>query len=228
MKSILLAVTLLFATTASVFGAAPQLVADAPSFSFGLVSQGQRVDHTFTFRNAGDAPLNIAKVRSSCGCTAALLSAKVIPPGESGEVKASFDSTRFRGQVAKTIYLYSNDPKNPEVHFTLRGQVQEQLAASPRRIILRDLAPGTPREVSVNVANHGSLELELAPIATSSPELTAEAERTELKPGQVVPVHITIAPRAETGRFSGYVFVRTVAGKAPELRIPVQAVLKSE
>ena len=53
--------------------------------------------------------LKVDRVRSSCGCTAALSSAQSLNPGETGEIQATFDSTRFRGQIEKTLYLYTND-----------------------------------------------------------------------------------------------------------------------
>jgi len=66
--------------------AAPNLVVEQPVFDFGEVAQGDKVPHTFKFRNDGDKPLYIDRVKSSCGCTAALLSAKTLAPGESGEI----------------------------------------------------------------------------------------------------------------------------------------------
>ena len=101
---VLLAVFLLLPLAVQAEG--PKLVVEDADYSFGQTFQGTKVEHTFSFRNTGDAPLTVEKVRSSCGCTAALVSATLIPPGGKGEIRTTFDSGRFRGPVVKTIYLY--------------------------------------------------------------------------------------------------------------------------
>lgn len=206
--------------------AAPKLVVESLEHDFGRVFQGERVDHTFRFTNAGDAPLHIAKVRSSCGCTAALLSSKVIPPGEKGQIKASFDSTRFRGDVVKSIYLYSDAANRGEARFILRGRVQEELVVNPQQVILRDLAPGREQSVTLTLMNRGERDISLAQVETSTPEVAAEPGRTRLAPGQSTPLRVRVSPGPQARRISGYVFVRTVGGRTPEIRIPVQATLK--
>ena len=72
--------------------AAPKLVVEHPEHDFGVIYQGERVPHSFKFSNQGEHPLTVTKVRSSCGCTAALASSREIAPGESGEIQANFDT----------------------------------------------------------------------------------------------------------------------------------------
>ncbi len=68
----------------SVVIAAPNLQFDNPKYDFGEVFQGGKVRHVFEFVNEGDEALYIDRVRSSCGCTAVLISEKNIPPGGKG------------------------------------------------------------------------------------------------------------------------------------------------
>src|SRR3954454_14516852 len=57
-------------------GVDPREVADLPvlSFSdsahdFGMMKEGEKAEHEFTFKNTGRSPLVIAGATSSCGCT---------------------------------------------------------------------------------------------------------------------------------------------------------------
>jgi hypothetical protein len=43
---------------------------------FGKIAQDDKAHHVFKFTNKGNAELVIGEVRASCGCTAALASAK--------------------------------------------------------------------------------------------------------------------------------------------------------
>ena len=228
MKKLMIAALLLLALPFPLpaFGAAPRLIVETLEFDFGRVYQGDRVDHIYQFRNAGDAPLTIDKVRSSCGCTAALVSAKTIAPGAAGEIKASFDSTRFRGRIAKSIYLYTNDPDHPEARFNLTGEVLEQLTAAPQQLVLGNLEAGVESKAELTRTNQGEETLQLAAVQASVPALSAALESSTLAPGASTRLLVKVLPSAGSTRFSGYLFVRAVGPQAPELRIPVQAQLR--
>jgi len=56
----------------------------------GVRPSDAAVEAGFAFRNAGDAPVTITGVRTSCGCTAAALEQKTYAPGESGRIDVRF------------------------------------------------------------------------------------------------------------------------------------------
>jgi len=56
----------------------PRVALDEPVFDFGTVDRGARVDHTFRVPNRGGATLRIDHVKSSCGCTVAVLSEREV------------------------------------------------------------------------------------------------------------------------------------------------------
>jgi hypothetical protein len=111
----------------------PELTVENPVFDFGEIPEGESLEHVFTFRNTGNENLLISRVRTSCGCTAALLSASEVPPGAQGNVLATFSSRRFRGAVEKTIYLHTNDPRQSAATLRLRGTVLPQVASPAPR-----------------------------------------------------------------------------------------------
>lgn len=226
MKRLLLAAALVLGLTLPAAAAAPQLVVDGLDFDFGQVYQGEQVNHVYTFRNVGDAPLHIDKVRSSCGCTAALVAEKTIAPGASGEIKATFDSTRFRGRVTKSIYLYTDDPNHHEARFVLQGEVLEKLTAAPAQLILENLEPGVERTASITITNQGPTPLELDGAKSTISDLKVALDTSSLEPGSSTQLQVRILPRAGATRFSGYIFVRGLGPQAPELRLPVQAVVR--
>ncbi|MDH3999595.1 MAG: DUF1573 domain-containing protein, partial [Desulfuromonadales bacterium] len=139
----LLLVMLLAAVTDVAF-AAPKIEVEQTTFNFGEIAQGDKVKHSFVFTNAGDEDLQIKRTRSSCGCTAALVSNKTLAPGESGEVQATFDSTRFGGDITKTITLYSNDPVMSTLKLFIKAHVLKPLVVNPDRVNFGAVPPGLP------------------------------------------------------------------------------------
>lgn len=210
-----------------VLAATPKLVAEAPDFNFGQVFAGQKVEHTFTFLNQGDAPLEIEQVRSSCGCTAALVSARSIPPGESGEIRTTFDSSRFRGNVLKTVTLYSNDPAQRTAQFQLRGIVRQEILPAPERISLGTLTPGASREVHLTLTNQGSRHLSQITAQATHPDLKVTLGTTRLGPGESTVATVTATPGTSTSSLNAYILIRDIAAGAAEIRVPVSGVVQA-
>ena len=217
----LLLLTLTSLTAIPVQAAGPKIVLDKADHDFGQVFEGQKVDHVFRFQNAGDAPLIIDRVRSSCGCTAALLSATSLAPGEVGEVRTSFDSNRFSGEVVKTIYLYSNDATQATAQFNLRGTVVREIEISPGQLDLGPLPAKTLREARLLLTNRGTKEVQVLGVKSTLAEVTASFPVSRIAPGKSVEVVTKIVPKTGRGRLSGYLLVQTNSPHMPELRIPV-------
>ena len=74
----------------------PEIFFTNPDFNFGKIYKGNKVEHVFKFKNQGNNTLEIKKVKPSCGCTAVMLSNNTILPGNTGEVKATFNSGNYR------------------------------------------------------------------------------------------------------------------------------------
>src|SRR5258705_3585478 len=65
-------------------------------YNFGKVTDGEKVEYNFKFRNTGKNPLIISSATASCGCTVPEKPDAPIPPGQIGYLKVVFDS---RGRV---------------------------------------------------------------------------------------------------------------------------------
>ncbi|NOZ28925.1 MAG: DUF1573 domain-containing protein [Chloroflexi bacterium] len=98
-------------------GPQPKLVIPQDFWDFGEVGPTDVVDHTFVLKNEGEAPLTISRIYTTCGCTTAELSARVIPPGKVALLRLIFDAGYHdvRGQtVRRGIIIENNDPNYSE------------------------------------------------------------------------------------------------------------------
>ncbi len=80
---------------------------------FGKVNEGSTIEYTFKFENKGTEPLIVKDVKTSCGCTAAVVSSNTLKPGEVGSIKVGFDTKNRTGRNSKSITIVSNDNKDP-------------------------------------------------------------------------------------------------------------------
>ena len=68
--------------------------------------------------------MKIKDVKTSCGCTAALVSSKLVEPGDKGTLKVELDTSNIKGKMTRTVSVNSNDPKDPVKVLTVYAQVQ--------------------------------------------------------------------------------------------------------
>ena len=112
-------------------------MADAPVFfmestkvDLGKIPGNTAKEVEFKFTNKGKNELILRHVKLTCGCTAIQQGTQGtgIKPGESGSIKAVFQSGAYQGKQTKVIYVYTNDPKNSEVTLLLNAEVEQQVA----------------------------------------------------------------------------------------------------
>lgn len=104
-------------------GPQPKITFEKEEYDFGTIAIGEKVVYAYNFKNTGDAPLLIADVKPSCGCTSLKdWPRDPIAPGESGKITIEFNSSGFPGSITKTIAVNSNAiPKS--TYLKLKGQV---------------------------------------------------------------------------------------------------------
>ncbi len=222
MGRILILAALFFAFCQPVATAAsPELAVDRPVFDFGTIPQGKKVEHAFILRNKGNAPLTIKNTRTSCGCTVANVSASVVQPSKSTEIRASFDSGNFFGNVTKTIAVESNDPKTPVYTLTLKGTVVEEIAVTPRQVNLGTLRAGTGKEFAVTIENKGNKQFHVTEVKSSLPQAVVTVAKNTINPGNTGTILINVTPRNEDRMLSGYLTIKTNSPSKPLITIPV-------
>lgn len=102
----------------------PQIEFEKTEFSGDKLLAGEKVTFTYKFKNTGKQDLIIESVKASCGCTASAPKDKVIKPGQSSEIVATFDSAGRSGTQTKTVTVTSNDPDTPNVVLKFSVEVQ--------------------------------------------------------------------------------------------------------
>ncbi len=206
--------------------AGPQLTFDKSVYDFKNVIQGKDVTHSFTFRNTGDAPGTITRISSSCGCTVANVSDKVIPPGKSGTIKTSFDSSDFSGPVSKEVFVYLANQQKPAYTLTMKGVVTEELVITPRQINLGSVKAGVRKDVTMEMENQGKKTIKISSLKTALPQTTISCRKKVLKPGEKSSFKVSVIPRGDNRFVNGYLTISTNSQGKSEKTIPIFGVLE--
>ncbi len=121
MKKLFLAILLVSGVVAFGQSKGPAIAWEKSTFDFGDVPQGDKVEHTFKFKNTGNEPLIITNVQVTCGCTTPKGWARdPIAPGQSSEITIAFNSLGKFGKQNKVVTVVSNaaNPEGGQISFT--------------------------------------------------------------------------------------------------------------
>lgn len=94
---------------------------ESETIDYGTIEKGADGVRVFKFKNTGEAPLIISKVKSSCGCTVPKKPEEPIMPGETGEIEVKYDTKRVM-PIRKTITVTSN-AERATVALKIKGNV---------------------------------------------------------------------------------------------------------
>ena len=81
---------------------------------YGTIKQNSDGNRSFTFKNTGNSPIIISKVKGSCGCTVATKPNQPIMPGETAKIGVKYDTKRV-GAFSKSITVSSNASETAKI-----------------------------------------------------------------------------------------------------------------
>jgi hypothetical protein len=100
----------------------PVMEFETETHDFGKITEGEKIQYAFKFKNVGNGDLVIRSANGSCGCTVPEWPKESIPPGGSGVINITFNSSGKHGMQHKTVTLISNTVPNNTV-LNITGEV---------------------------------------------------------------------------------------------------------
>ena len=199
----------------------PRITFTETVYDFGKVEQGDQVNHLFRFTNQGDRDLRIESVKTSCGCTAAVISSEVTAPGKEGTISATFDTTKFFGEKVKQVTVHSNDPIQPVVTLTLQGEIAVEVEVNPAQLYLGKIRRGASATHTIELLYDASKPISITNVATDSPLVSVQTEELEKQGKKGKKLLVTLRKDVPLGRVSTEINVTTTSQKRPSIAIPV-------
>ncbi|MGK7345829.1 MAG: DUF1573 domain-containing protein [Candidatus Nitrospinota bacterium M3_3B_026] len=138
----------------------------------GTVDEGESAARDFTIKNTGDAPLEIKRVKTSCGCTASGLEKNRLAPGETALLRVEYDTAGRPGKFRKKVTVFGDDPENERVHVYISGFVKRapgpRISVEPSVLRVGEIPPGGPIPVKFTIENTGEKALTVSRVTRIS------------------------------------------------------------
>ncbi|MCB2206631.1 DUF1573 domain-containing protein [bacterium] len=195
-------------------------------YYFGEIDPNNSVEHTFIYVNNCGETIEIERARASCGCTAAVLSEKVIPPGGKAEIQVKFTPPRgSRGKVTKTVSVYLKGDDKPYSIIRFSAKIKTDFEIHPQYIQLQNFHVGDKATGSVEIKNVSEDDLNFESISINMTTYadtagdgrtvamplrgaTVEPTSMKIKPGESRQITVSMIPVFK-GQINGAVRLKT-------------------
>lgn len=198
----------------------PKLELSTEEWDFGQVWSGEPATTEITIRNAGNAPLTITRVKTSCGCTAAKPSKDVLQPGETDVIKLSYNTKKNKEDVHQTVAISTNDPVRPVVSVVVKGTVKFPYTASPAALAFGRLTYDSEesKEMQIEITYDKPLDLKLKDEPGEQPY---NLKLEEVEKGRKYKLLATTKPPLKRGAARMNAVLETGDEQVPEIVISV-------
>lgn len=196
----------------------PKMFFEEQVYDFGKIYIGESIKHEFKFKNLGKGELIINNVKSSCGCTAALVSKNIILKDDEGEVEIKFNSGHYVGKVTKSVIVNSNDTENPKYKLTITGEVIEEVSVNPKRINFGIIRRGNFCTKNLEIKTVPELKIDIKKVESPNPYITITQNKTGDK--NRFNYQVTISKYDYLEKFNGIIFIYTSSSKQERIDVP--------
>jgi len=200
---------------------APRIEFAELTHDFGKASQNQSLKHSFSFKNTGTGVLVIDKVRSSCGCTAALASGKEIQPGQTGTIDVTFNTGTRQGKNEKTITVTTNDPLQQTVTLKIAADIEVVLALQPQQLVMGQIKKNEPIIRYAGLIGNDKNTAKIISAESSHKLMKVAVNNQGFDNNPEKKIKITVLPGLKPGRFQERVTITTDHPSVKTLMLPV-------
>jgi hypothetical protein len=130
----------------------------------------------FKYQNTGSKPVRFKSVHTSCGCTAAQTQKDEVPPGEKGEITATFKIGDRTGTQVKTVTVDTDDPVNATTVLTLKAVIPQELEINPSFVFWGQGEAPKPKTIVVRAGKDFSIKQ--LKVTSSSPDFETKVAET--------------------------------------------------
>lgn len=207
----------------------PEMQAEVTEINWGKIYSGEKKEHTFILRNKGDSPLIITEVRSSCGCTAAMISDKKILPYKQAELRIRFNSKYFLGPIVKRVLVTSNDPRQPQRQFILQANVIQELEVTPLHLVLENFPANKEIVRNLSLTNHSDLSIHIKSVRSTSRYIVPSKVQTTLESGETTNITLTIHPQqSQKVNSNSYILIDAHGHTRNQIRVRITTKIVKE
>ncbi len=196
-------------------------VVGGTQFNFGKIYRGKIAERIITVKNTGTETLQLGQIQASCGCTGTVVSNTNIPPGKTGDIKITFNSTNFSDSIHKSITINSNAANAPQLVVQFAGYVVQEISVTPQQFWFKDAEVGRATWATIKLVNNSTEPITLTSYETALQGFSLKLPKEPIKPGQTVDLTAELKAAKAMQVLSDGVSIKTSSKNQPDVFVRI-------
>jgi hypothetical protein len=130
----------------------------------------------FVVTNKGEETVRIARVKTSCGCTGSILDRKIIEPGKSSTITATFNKGKRQGLNHNKLEVFLDNQPDAVATLHMIVQVPKLVEAQPSLVYWNPSTSKTERQIRITLDKRYVSEISSIEYDRSVLTITEEAD----------------------------------------------------
>jgi hypothetical protein len=190
---------------------------------FGTVARGSEPEFAFTFTNPYEEPIEIAEVRTSCGCTTPQITKRRLQTWEKSSIIATLNTRSFTGHKQATLTVVISKPFPAEVQLNIKGTIRSDVVFEPWQVDFHEIGQGQVAQRKVLVTHAGNANWQIADVRSANTHLEVELLSEQRVAGRVAcEMLIRLKADAPVGYFQDQLTLVTNDAENATIVLPVQ------
>ncbi len=199
------------------------------SHNFGVVARGSDVQHRLKLTNIYEETVQIAEVKTSCGCSAAKPSQYTLKSLESAYIEIVMDTKKFSRQKDSSVIITFSAPQFAEIRIPISAYIRTDVVMEPGSASFGAVDQGTSATRVIDIAYAGRPDWKILDVQNLPDNLTAELQEvSRTAEGVRYSLKMTLSDKAALGAFRGQINLRTDDANNPQVPFLIEGSVVSD
>jgi hypothetical protein len=131
---------------------------------------------SFNVTNKGEDRIRIARVKTSCGCTGSVIDRKILNPGDSTEIVATFNKGKRQGLNRLQLDVFIDSQPDAVATLRMNVQIPKLIEAMPQIVYWTPSSAETARQVTLTLDKRYVQKIEAIEYDRRKLEVAEEAD----------------------------------------------------
>ena len=195
---------------------------------FGAVAVAAKTEFRFPIVNTFSSHIHIQSVRASCGCTTPFVETEYIAPGQTGTIRARFNTDTFRGKRGATLTVVMDQPFYSEIRLRVDGYIRSDMVFHPGSLEFGTVNQGDAVSKSTKLLYAGRSDWKVVDFRSNQAWLQPSYQQISRGNGRIdYELSVKVREDAPTGYFQDEVTILTNDRTMPRVPLRVTGQVES-
>lgn len=191
---------------------------------FGVIATGSDSKKFLRVKNVLDKAVHIRSATTTCGCSVATPSKKLLNPGEEAVIEVTMNTRRFKRRKDSNVIVELDAPSFAKVYIPITAYIRTDVVFEPGMAQFGGVEIARGKKMQLKVAYAGRADWRIKELQVRNPHLAAKFNETSRKDGRVdYVVDIILKDTAPVGRLRDLITLVTDDKANPFVPLLVEA-----